>query len=72
MAFERAEVVCPFYRHDDGVRRLVCEGVSDTTTLSQHFRGKRQMGKYMERYCFHDCTDCEIFSMLMRSKYADL
>lgn len=71
MAFERVEVVCPFYRHDDGIRRMVCEGLLDTSTISQHFRGKKQMVRYMERYCFSDCTSCEIFRMLMHAKYED-
>ena len=71
MAIERAEVVFPFYRHDDGVRRIVCEGLLDTGTLSQQFRGKRQMLRYMERYCFSDCTNCAIFQMLMHIKYEE-
>lgn len=71
MGIERAEVGCPFYRYDDGEKRIVCEGLTDPSTLSQRFGRKRYLKNYMEQYCFRRCTDCELFRLLLRVKYAD-
>lgn len=71
MGIERAEVICPFYRYDDGSQRVVCEGLTDTSTLTQRFRGRKQMERFMEQYCFRDCVNCGIFRMLLAEKYAE-
>lgn len=71
MGIERADVVCPFYSYDDGERRIVCEGLADRSTLSQRFGRKKAYEAYMEHYCFRNCTECEIFRLLIRTKYAD-
>lgn len=71
MGYERAEVICPFYRYDEQ-KRIVCEGLQDQSTLSQYFSRKKRMEKYLEYYCCRHCTDCEILRMLMRVKYPDV
>ena len=71
MGIERADVICPFYRYDDGEKRIVCEGLTDPSTLSQRFGKKKLFEQYMEHYCFRHCKDCEIFRLLLRVKYPD-
>ena len=71
LGIERADVVCPFYSYDDGDKRIVCEGLTERSTLSQRFAGKKLYEKHLKHYCFRHCTDCEIFRLLMRIKYAD-
>lgn len=71
MGIERAEVICPFYRYDDGIQRVVCEGLTEHSTLTQRFRGRKPMDRYMEHYCFRNCRECGIFRMLLSVKYDD-
>ena len=71
MGIVRADVVCPFYSYDDGANKVVCEGLTKCSTLAQTFERKRQRVAYMEKYCFQECTSCEIFKMLIQAKYSD-
>ena len=71
MGIERADVVCPFYSYDDGDKRIVCEGLAERSTLSQRFHTKKQYEEFLKHYCYYHCTDCEIFGLLMRVKYAE-
>ena len=71
MSVERADVVCPFYRYDDGYCRVVCEGLTEDSSLVQHYRTKSGFKQQLEVYCSANCRYCEIFRMLMQSKYEE-
>ena len=71
MGVERADVVCPFYRYDDGYNRLVCEGLTDDSSVIQKYKRKKSHQKYMEHFCYRNCTQCGVFRMLVDTKYAE-
>ena len=71
MAIERADVVCPFYRYDDGYHRLVCEGLTDDSSVIQQYKAKKSHQKYMEYFCYGNCTGCAVFRMIVDAKYAE-
>ena len=71
MSVERADVICPFYRYDDGYCRVVCEGFTEDSSLVQHYRSKRSFKQQLDVFCAAHCESCEVFRMLMHSKYED-
>lgn len=71
MGIERADVICPFYRYDDGYSRLVCEGLTEDSSVIQQYKTKRGFRQQMEIFCLCSCDHCEIFRMLMGAKYME-
>ena len=71
MAIERADVVCPFYRYDDGYCRVVCEGFTEDSSLVQQYRTKAGLKLQLDVFCSARCESCEIFRMLIHMKYTE-
>lgn len=69
MGIERADVICPFYRYDDGFCRVVCEGFTDDSSLVQQYRTKGSFKQQIDVFCSNKCDSCEVFQMLMHMKY---
>jgi len=69
--FSKADIVCPFYRRscEGKLNRIVCEGVSECSTLAQTWSGKKRMQKHLKGYCCENYSECPIYRMLMREKY---
>lgn len=63
-------VGCPFYRSDDGKNKIVCEGITESSNLSQHFYSKNSFETQMKVFCCKHYTKCEVYQMLL-SKYED-
>ncbi len=40
-SFRQVEVMCPFYKYDDGMRRITCEGIIDNSSLVLIFHNKK-------------------------------
>ena len=64
-------VECPFYHDHDGKHRLSCEGMVDRSILTQQFATKSDLQKQMDIFCYEYYKKCEIYRMLMETKYAD-
>ena len=59
--FEAKEVVCPFYKHEQGFK-LFCEGIYGKTII-QTFDGYDHKMMHKQQYC-HDldsCKQCRIY-----------
>lgn len=69
-SFRQIEVKCPFYRSDDGVRRIVCEGIVDDSSTALNFVYKRDYETQMSVFCCEHYAKCEVYRMLM-GKYED-
>ena len=70
-SYIKAYVVCPFYMSDDGTRRVVCEGVVDGSNLSISFLRRADYETQMSVFCCQHYEKCEIYRMLMESKYEE-
>ena len=69
-SFKQTEVECPFYRFDDGRRRITCEGIMDGSSVALLFRERSDFDKQLEVFCCEHYKKCEIYRMLME-KYEE-
>ena len=69
MSMTSGEIICPFYRNDDGSRRIVCEGFVDDSFPVQQFTRKAEFLKQRSIYCADHCRCCEVYRMLVHAKY---
>ena len=69
-SFNQVLVRCPFYKFDDGKRRITCEGIIDDSSLSLIFRKKADQVKQLYVFCCRHYEHCEIYRMLMENKYS--
>ena len=66
-SYRQVEVKCPFYKYDDGKRRIVCEGAfTGDDSLASIFRYKERYDVQMDKHCCHDYTRCGIYQMLLK------
>ena len=63
-------VRCPFYRRDDGKRRIVCEGIIDDSSIYLTFRYDNLFKRQIRTFCCEHYKNCEIYQML-QEKYQD-
>lgn len=66
----KADIKCPFYRYDDTKIRIVCEGISESDTLSLTFKKKTEFISYMRRYCCDRYKSCKLYRLAME-KYKE-
>lgn len=64
-------VQCPFYKRTDS-NRIVCEGISEKSTISIAYEDNKEKVEYMRSRCesIEGCRRCPIHSLLERW-YAD-
>jgi hypothetical protein len=63
-------VKCPFFRNDDGRRRINCEGITDQSITAVIFRTRGGYNTQIRVFCCEHYKKCEIYRMLM-AKYDD-
>ena len=69
-SYKQADVKCPFYKHDDGRRRITCEGIVDGSSLALTYVRRKDFQIQMDVFCCEHYKKCEVFRMLME-KYQD-
>lgn len=69
-SYTQASVGCPFYKWDDGKRRIVCEGIVDNSSISLVYNNRQDYSIQIETFCCQNWAKCEIHTMLME-KYED-
>ena len=69
-SYRQIEVRCPFYKTDDGQRRIVCEGVDDHSTVSVNYRRRADLHKRISVFCAGNYENCLVYRMLME-KYEE-
>ena len=62
------DVQCPFYITVLN-REIVCEGSGDAASLRLRYHKNSQKEKHMEVFCCDSYKKCEIYRMLMETKY---
>ena len=68
-SYKQVDVQCPFFKTDDGKQNIVCEGFGDSRSLTQTYRYKAQYETQMRVFCSEHYRKCEVYRMLMESKY---
>lgn len=69
-SYYQADVMCPFYKYDDGRRRITCEGLVDDSSLALIYRKKGDFEQQIQTFCCRHYTRCEVYRILM-DKYED-
>ena len=69
-SYRQADVRCPFYKFDDGAKRITCEGLIDESSLALIYRRKRDYEAQIMNFCCEHYGNCEIYRMLM-DKYEE-
>lgn len=68
-SYRQINVVCPFYKYDDGKRRITCEGLLDDSSLALIYHRKGDFEAQFRRCC-GEYMQCEIYALLMQ-KYKE-
>ena len=69
-SYRQADVRCPFYKYDDGRRRITCEGLVDQSSLALIYHQRALYDTQMTVFCCEHYEKCEVYRMLME-KYED-
>ncbi len=64
-------IQCPFYKGREGGKSLVCEGFGDAKSLAQVYPSRGKLRKQMEVFCCHRYRNCEVYRLLMHTKYEE-
>lgn len=65
-SFRQVEVLCPFYREDDGSKRIRCEGLVDDSCIDLKFIFRKDYEKQITTFCCDKYKKCEVYKMLMK------
>lgn len=59
------DVVCPYYKKSDNIR-IVCEGITEASSVHIVFGGKEGTTRYIKTYCatFSGCRKCRLHKLL--------
>lgn len=68
-SYRQVYVRCPFYKYDDGIRRITCEGIIDESSLALIYGKKVDYEMQITRFCCQHYDKCEVYRMLMENKY---
>ena len=63
-------VLCPFYKKDDGKRCITCEGIVENSSVVLTFRYDTLLKKQIAVFCSGYYKNCEVYRMLIQ-KYED-
>ena len=70
-SYAQASVRCPFYKSDDGKLRIAFEGLVDSSSIALIYRRKDDYAAQMRTFCRDKYKNCEIYRMLMETKYEE-
>lgn len=69
-SYYQVDVRCPFFKFDDGKRRITCEGLIEDSSLALIYHKKRDFETQIRTFCCEHCERCEIYRILME-KYEE-
>ena len=69
-SYKQVYVLCPFYKYDDGKRRITCEGIMDDCNLTLSFKTRADYEIQLNTFCCDRYTYCEVCRMLHK-KYEE-
>ena len=73
-SFKQADVLCPFYKYDDGKQRITCEGLvgkKEDSSLALIYHSKKDYETQIDVFCCEHYKRCEVYRLLMAAKYDD-
>ena len=70
-SFYQADVRCPFYKYDDGKRRITCEGIIEDSSIALIYRQKIDFDIQIKGFCCDRFTNCEVYELLMKKYEKD-
>ena len=70
-SFTQSDVICPFYKYDDGRKKIVCEGFADRCSLDVRWEYHAYQEQHLQLFCCENYKNCEVYRMVMASKYDD-
>lgn len=70
-SYKQADVLCPFYKYDDGKQRITCEGLVDDSSLALIYHQKIDYETQINVFCCENYKRCEVYRMLMENKYEE-
>ena len=65
-SYKQIYVQCPFYKFDDGKRRITCEGIIDDSSLALIYHNKNDYETQIDVFCSEHYMNCEVYRMLMQ------
>lgn len=69
-SYIQADVLCPFYKYDDGKKRITCEGLVEDSSLAQIYHRKTDYEKQLLVFCCEHYRNCELYGLLIQ-KYEE-
>ena len=63
-SYIQADVLCPFYKYDDGRRRITCEGPVDNSSLALIYRDAKDFKMQLQCFCCHSYKSCEVYRVI--------
>ena len=67
-SYRQADVLCPFYKWDDGKLRITCEGIVEDSSLALIYHKKADYETQIMTFCCQHYARCEVYCLLM-NKY---
>lgn len=64
-SYRQVYVQCPFYKFDDGKRRITCEGFIEDSSVALIYHRKADYETQIETFCCEHYTKCEVYRMLI-------
>ena len=69
-SYNQVYVLCPFYKWDDGKKRITCEGIVDGSSLAQIYHRRSDFEQQITTYCSCHFKKCELYRLL-QEKYEE-
>lgn len=70
-SYLQAYVRCPFYKYDDGKKRITCEGLLDESSIALIYSKQEDFQIQINTFCCEHYEKCEIHCLLQALKYDD-
>ena len=63
-SYKQVNVRCPFYKFDDGRRRITCEGIIENSSLALIYRNRKDYETQISVFCSEHYHNCEVYRLL--------
>lgn len=64
-SYKQAYVQCPFYKNDDGKKRINCEGLIEDSILALIYHRREDYETQINVFCCEHYKKCEVYRLLM-------
>lgn len=63
-SFYQVYALCPFYKWDDGKKRITCEGIVENSSIALIYHQKADYECQIRTFCCKDYEKCEVYRLL--------